>query len=221
MRVLHFDQEKAKLRIENVFDLFYLRDIIEPKDEITAKSLRSIFVKRGEKIEKVGKKFVRLTIKVEKVRLRKNILRIIGKIVEAPEDIKKGYHSIEVKVGSTIEIKKAKWKKEKIEKLRKAEVVISFADRRIIEEFFMHVNKNDGYATYGIKPVKFAIDSNGVKILLIPEKKFGDRKIEKMIYETEKRGGKIKIVKSKNWGKKFCDLYDIGALLRFPIFYLS
>ncbi|MDD5416988.1 MAG: hypothetical protein PHU12_03355, partial [Candidatus Aenigmarchaeota archaeon] len=52
----------GRLTPESLDDLFILKDIITPNSLVKAKTLRSVQVKRGEDVEKVGKKPVVLTI---------------------------------------------------------------------------------------------------------------------------------------------------------------
>lgn len=223
MKIIKFDKKRnyAKIRVENKLDLWHLEKMIEPRDLITAKTIRTIFVLREGKKEKAGRKQFTLTIKVEKVRYhkQKEKLRIIGKIVEGPNEVQLGsYHAIEVGVGKRLKIEKGKWKKEQIERLERARVKIGKAEIDLIKEFFIHVNKEDGLATYGVKKLKTAATIGAVKIALIPEKKIRERKTEKLARKIEDKGGKIKLVSEESdEGKKFCRQYDVAAILRFPI----
>lgn len=129
MRILKKDLKKGFITIKvNVNDdLWYLEGIIEVGDLIKARTLRSLFIEREGKKTKIGKKPMVLTIQVEKIEFQKysNSLRLIGKIVEGPEEVQTGsYHTIEVKIGSVITIQKEEWKKFQLEKLKKAEIVI-------------------------------------------------------------------------------------------------
>lgn len=87
----------AKITPESVEDLDILKDVISPGSFVTSKSPRSIKVKReGELVRaKTGRKEVIMKIRVEKVEL-KDSLRLTGMIVEAPEDVDRGYHTIEI-----------------------------------------------------------------------------------------------------------------------------
>jgi stalled ribosome rescue protein Dom34 len=222
MKIFEFDQNRyAKIKVNNRLDLWHLQNIIEPKDLIKAKTLRTIFIQREDKREKLKKKkLVTLTIKVEKIDFHKykNKLRITGKIVEAPKEISLGeYHTVEVGLGSILTIEK-KWKKEQIERLEKAKIKIKGASPKTIQEFFMHVNKADGLAAYGLDNIKLVSISGAVKVLLVPEEKIQEKEVGKLMKEVENRRGEIKLIsKKEEIGKKFCRTYDIAAILRFPI----
>lgn len=223
MKVFEFNQAKkyAIIKIDNQLDFWHLQNIIEKGDLVKAKTLRRIFIQREEKKIKAKKKLVFLKIKVEKIELHKHLnkLRITGKIVEAPKEIPLGdYHTIEIGFGSKLTIEKEEWKKEQIERLEKAEIKIETIKPKLIQEFFVHVNKQDGLAAYGFEEVKIAASAGAVKILLVPEEKIAEKEVEEIIKEVESKKGEIKIVsKKEDLGKKFCDMYGIGAILRFAI----
>lgn len=223
MRVIEFDQAKkyAIIRIDNQLDFLNLQKIIEKNDLIKAKTLRRIFIQREEEKIKARKKLVSLKIKVEKLEFNENLkkLRIVGKIIEAPKEIPLGdYHTIEVGLGSKFIIEKDEWKKEQIERLEKARIRIGTTKPKIIQEFFIHVNKQDGLVVYGVEEVKTAALAGAVKILLVPEDEIAEKEIEEIITEVESKKGEINIVsKNNDLGKKFCNTYHIGAILRFSI----
>jgi len=108
----------GKLTPENADDLWVLSDILGVGSLVTAKTLRSIEVMRGDKKEKVGKKSVVLTIGIEKVELGEK-LRLTGKIVEGPKDVTRGYHTIEVNPGDFIKVERP-WKAWEINKIKAA-----------------------------------------------------------------------------------------------------
>lgn len=129
MNILKSDFQKGfvKLKINLNDDLWYLDSIIETADVIRAKTMRSLFIQREGKREKIGKKPMFLSIQVEKSEFQKhaNILRLMGKIVEGPEDVQKGsYHTIGVKLGTVLTIYKKEWKQYQIDKIKKAQTKI-------------------------------------------------------------------------------------------------
>lgn len=223
MKIIEFSPERkiAKLKINNTLDLWHLEKIVERGDLITAKTLRTIFIRREEEKIKTRKKLVTLTIRVEKIDFskQKNKLRLKGKIVEAPEDVQRGsYHTIEIGLGDKLKIEKREWEKEHIKRLKKARFIVKIAEPKLIQEFFIHINKNDGLAVYGFDQVKIASQIGAVKFALIPEEKIREKPTEELIEEVEKKRGKIKLIsKKQKEGGKFCKIYDIGAILRFPI----
>jgi len=111
----------AKITPESQEDLEILKEVITPEALVTAKSPRSIKIKReGELIRaKTGRKEVLMKIKVEKIDLKEK-LRLTGKIIEAPEDVEKGYHTIEIEPNKFLKIEK-KWKGWEIDRIKSAE----------------------------------------------------------------------------------------------------
>ncbi|MBU5575013.1 MAG: mRNA surveillance protein pelota [Candidatus Aenigmatarchaeota archaeon] len=107
---------------ENQDDLWILTKILEKNAIITAKTERSIIVQRGEEKEKVGKRTITLSISLEKIEFEGNRLRLGGKIIEGPEDIEKGWHTIEIKPLEEFKIKQ-KWKSWQIDKIKSAEII--------------------------------------------------------------------------------------------------
>jgi len=154
MKQLYYNPKKGeiKLKIENLDDLWYLSNIIEPKDIIKGKTLRKI--KIGEKEQrkiKIIKKPVFIKIEVEKIEFSKHsdILRISGIVKEAPEDISRGsHHTFNVEENSIITIIKEKWLKYQLDKLKEAtrkeslKILLCILDR---EEAFFALTKKQGY----------------------------------------------------------------------------
>ena len=110
--------EIAKITPEDMDDVWLLHEIILPGTLVTAKTERTVEVKRDEGKETVGRKTVVLTLLVEKADMADR-LRLVGKIVEAPADMTKGYHSIDIKPGSFLTIQKP-WKTWEVNKIRAA-----------------------------------------------------------------------------------------------------
>ena len=218
MKIVELIENERKLKLvpQNLFDILLLEETIEKNDLVGGKCMRNIFLRISGKKEKVGRRFVYLRIKVEKVKFDKarKMLRIKGRIVEAPEDVGKGsYHTFEVKEGSLIEIWKNDWNEELIEKLKKVEV--SIASEKIVNEFLVSVRKGSDLVLYGIKKLKIAARINAVKVLLVCEEILDNDEVKELIETVRKKGGKILIV--KNGKKEFCKVYRVGAILRFKV----
>jgi protein pelota len=141
----------AKIRIENLDDLWYLSHIIDPDDLVKSKTVRKVRI--GEKTDKarVEKKQVLVKIKVEKTEFSKtsDVLRIQGIIEEEHEDIPRGSHqSISAEIGSILTIEKKKWLKYQSDKLKEAvlskipKIIICVFDR---EEAYFALMKKYGY----------------------------------------------------------------------------
>ncbi len=126
MRLLKTNLKKGivKLQVDIDDDLWYLKNIIEPGDLVKARTLRSQFLYREDKKEKVGKKPMVLEIGVEKIEFQRHVfqLRFSGKIVAGPDETElSSYHTIGVELGSTIIITKKEWPRYLLQKLKKAE----------------------------------------------------------------------------------------------------
>ena len=110
--------------VSSLDDLWFLSQVIEKNDKVTAKTIRKIKLGSGdERKSSVIKKWVRLTIDVEKVEFHKynNNLRIAGKISEGPDDIPRGsFHTIAVEEGTVLGIEKKEWLKHQWEQVKEA-----------------------------------------------------------------------------------------------------
>lgn len=224
MRLLEFKRAKNYMwiKVERALDLFYLQELIEKNDLITAKTVRTIFMYKYGKKEKVGRKAVRLTLKVEKIGFDKttNKLRVKGTIVEGPEEVPTGaYHTIEIRIGSVFKLEKSKWKDKHLEIIDIAKLDIGYVKtKKILEEFYMHVYKDDGLAAYGLEDVKMATSIGAVDTLIIPESVLDSKEIRDLAKEVGKKGGKVRLLPGKNRSsKKFSKTYRVGAILRFRI----
>jgi len=336
-----FKKGFVKIKINLNDDLWYLDSIIESGDLIKSITLRSLFLDREGKKEKIGKKPMLLTIELEKSEFQKhaNTLRLMGKIIEGPDDVQKGsYHTIGVKVGSVLSIYKNEWKQYQIDKLRKAqtkvpEVLIVLTDMnqaifgrlkrsgleiiseirnphsiheeekllefykkvaseinklstdmkkiilagpgfakehvqkiiqnkfseiknkliidsvssatksgineifkrgtldkvikeseivkesQIIQNFFTHLNKDDGLVLYGLKEIEEADNTGAIEILLVSEEKIREKQIEELAKSVEKKKGQVEIISSiHELGEQFCRMGGLGAILRFRIY---
>jgi len=132
----------GKITPESQEDLEILEEVITPESFVTAKSPRSIKIKReGDLVRaKSGKREVVLKIQVEKIELKEK-LRLTGKIVEAPEDVEKGYHTVEVEPGKFIKIEKV-WKGWEIDRVKSAErkyelILICILDETEADFYFL------------------------------------------------------------------------------------
>jgi protein pelota len=139
----------GKITPESQEDLEILKEVITIGSLITAKSPRSIKIKReGELIRaKTGRREVIMKLQVEKIDLKEK-LRLTGKIIEAPEDVEKGYHTIEIEPDKFLKVEKI-WKGWEIDRIksaeRRAEPVLvcildeSEADFYLLKERYKHL----------------------------------------------------------------------------------
>ncbi|NIM46680.1 MAG: mRNA surveillance protein pelota [Candidatus Aenigmarchaeota archaeon] len=123
-------------------DLYILKEVITPGNFITAKSPRSVKIRReGELIRaKTGRKESIMKILVEKIEL-KDKLRLTGKILEAPERVERGYHTIEIEPNKFLKIEK-EWKSWEIDRIKSAErrpepVLVCILDENEADFYFL------------------------------------------------------------------------------------
>ncbi len=154
MKLIHTDFKKGevKVKIENLDDLWYLNQIVEKKDLVKGKTLRKIKIgEETQRKQKVEKKAIFLLIEVEKVEFSKtsNVLRILGTVKQAPEDVPLGsHHTFNVEENTIISIIKQKWLKFHVDRLKEAskesssKILICVHDR---EEAYFALMKKYGY----------------------------------------------------------------------------
>ncbi|MFC1691324.1 mRNA surveillance protein pelota [Nanoarchaeota archaeon] len=157
MKTLHSDFKRgiAKILIENLDDLWYLSSIIEPGDLISGKTERKIKIGGGkgneDKAAKIIRKTIFLKIRAEKTEFSKtsNNLRVLGTIVEGPEDLARGdHHSFNLEENYQFTLEKATWLKFQIDKLKEASsgvqsnILLCIHDR---EEAYFALMKKYGY----------------------------------------------------------------------------
>lgn len=154
MKIIHQDLRKGKIkiRIENLDDLWYLSSVIDEGDFVKGKSLRKISKSgKEERSKDVRKKTVFLKIRVGKIEFSKtsNILKVLGKVEEGPEDVPKGsHHSFNLEEGSVVSVIKKEWLKYQLDKIKEAssekvaKILICVFDR---EEAYFALMKKYGY----------------------------------------------------------------------------
>ena len=154
MKLLHSNLKKGEVKVlaQNLDDLWYLSTIIEPKDFVQGKTLRKIKIGSSEqRAKEASKKPVFLKIEVENVEFSKytNVLRILGVIKAAPEEIPLGdHHTFNIDENTAITIIKRQWLKYQLEKLKeacsekKSSLLICVHDR---EEAYFALFKKYGY----------------------------------------------------------------------------
>src|SRR3989338_5592801 len=119
-----FKKGKAKVKVENLDDLWYLKQVIDPKDLVKNRTLRKIKLSDDvQRKQKAEKKPVVLVLEVDKVEFSKtsNVLRVLGVVKEGPEDVPLGsYHTFNIEENSIIMITKQNWLKFQIDRLKEA-----------------------------------------------------------------------------------------------------
>lgn len=152
MKIIKKDLKKGSLtlKIENADDIWILSQVINPEDEISGKTERKIKLGDGtDRNVKIIKKWVSMTIKVEKTEIGDNLLRVLGVITFGPEDVARGeHHSFKLEPDTIFTIIKTSWMKYQIEKINEAanakqqKIYVAVFDR---EEAHIAKLKGQGY----------------------------------------------------------------------------
>jgi protein pelota len=204
--------DTAKITPETMEDLDMLRGIITPGSLVTSKSPRSIKIKReGELVRaKTGRKEVLMKVQVEKVELSDSSLRINGKIVEAPEDVEKGYHTIDIEPDKFLVVEKP-WKGWEVDRIRSAEkraepVIVCILDENeadvyLLKErykFLLHIDSessgkrfdpkkaDERQKAYLGKVLEILRSKSDVKKIIVAGPAFAKEDLQKLIKEREK-----------------------------------
>ena len=135
MKILEFDDKRgfAKLRIDNLDDLWLLTRVINKSDIIGSETTR--IVKKGDSEDGQRKKMY-VKLEVDKLDLQGNVLRILGKLDECsnPEVPLGSFHTISVEPSTNIELFKSikKWELQRIkeaeESSKRPKVLLCAAD---------------------------------------------------------------------------------------------
>ena len=128
MKVFVIKKDEIRVKVEIPEDLLALKDILKQGDKVYGKTSRVI--KKETRTERVP---MFLGIEVEKTEITQyGTLRVLGKIIEGPENLITygSYHTIEVKLGYELIIKK-EWSEWEIERLKEA-ILISESPEALI-----------------------------------------------------------------------------------------
>ncbi|MFW5927921.1 MAG: mRNA surveillance protein pelota, partial [Thermoplasmatota archaeon] len=154
MKILHQDtrEGKIKVRIDNMDDLWHLKNIIDPDDIVSAVTYRREETQRDKiRSERGEKKRMRLDIEVEKMEFHEfsDRLRILGVIIDGPQDLG-SYHTLNLTDGDELTIIKDEWKKHELDRLKEA---VERSEEPIIT--FVALEENDAVIAimrqYGLK----------------------------------------------------------------------
>lgn len=159
MKVLNLDEREgvAKVLVEDIEDLWNLRVLVKPGDLVEARTVRMVKLRTEMGAVREGRRFpMDLTLKVESVDFDRygRRLRVRGIVVEAPErfeGVKGSYHTINVKPGSIITVKKEKMYGYELERFKKlcvsrfTPVILVSIDR---DEASVAVLRGYGYEVY-------------------------------------------------------------------------
>ena len=111
---------ELKVLIENLDDLWVIYNIIHENDQIKGRTFRRVVIREGD----AGtRKPMTLLLNVQKVEFHEftNRLRVLGTIIEGPEDwVSTGqHHTFNLEPGSKISIFKDKWYRNDIQRIRR------------------------------------------------------------------------------------------------------
>jgi len=103
------ESSRARLRVDSLDDLWHLRELARPGDVATALTWRTA-LREGQDVERAGKaekRAMTLSVKIERVEWDafSNRLRLLGPIVEGPQDVG-SYHTIVVEPGMDVALAK-------------------------------------------------------------------------------------------------------------------
>ncbi|MDO8481021.1 MAG: mRNA surveillance protein pelota [Nanoarchaeota archaeon] len=149
MKQLSSERGKHHLKVDTQDDLWYLSQIIDSGDFVSGKTLRKMKTgTQDDRTQKAAKVPVFIKIQVEKVEWG-DTLRVLGRVVEGPEDLSHGeHHSFVLEPHTEFTLEKQRWlsyQKEKLEEAcaqQQAPILIAVHDR---EEAYLAVTKRSGY----------------------------------------------------------------------------
>jgi len=135
MKIIFQDRKEGliRLKVDNLDDIWILSRIISKDDIVTSETTR--IVKKSD--EQEGKRIkLKIKLKVEKIEFQKNMLRLLGTIIESSnENVPHGsFHTITIGRGSKISIKKEwqEWQikriKDAVEATKKPKLILCAAD---------------------------------------------------------------------------------------------
>ncbi len=105
-----------------------------------------------------------------------------------------------------------------LEKIIKDSEVIK--ETKLIEEFFLHLKKDDGLVIYKMNEIEQAEVSGAILSLLVSEEKIRDQKIDNIARNVENKNGEVFIISvSHEIGQQFNSFGGVGAVLRYKLFY--
>ncbi|MFO7710495.1 MAG: mRNA surveillance protein pelota [Candidatus Woesearchaeota archaeon] len=149
MKKLASHKGEMKLETQDLEDIWYLSQVIDPGDHISGKTFRKIKLSGEEEKTSVERKPIFLEIKVEKVEFSNNILRVKGTVTSGPDDVPLGsYHTFSIDEGTIFKLRKEQWlgfQKEKIKEATEGaqtRILMVVFDR---EEAYFAMLKKYGY----------------------------------------------------------------------------
>ena len=157
MKVLGVDRQQGivKLRVDSLDDLWHLHELALPGDLATALTWRTAEIAgKDERSGKAEKRPMTLTVRVESVEwdAYSNRLRLLGPIVEGPQDVG-SYHTLVVEPPGEVTLRKAKGlKPHHLERLDEA---VAATQRPLV--VFLAIEENEAVVAllrqYGVQKI--------------------------------------------------------------------
>jgi len=121
MKILALRKDEANIKVDTLDDLWHLSRLIEPEDIVAGEIIRKVKISSEEERTRVKKEAYFVKIKAEKIVFEPSAVRIIGIIIEGPEELALGsHHTLDVRPSDTVKIYKA-WKQFQLKRLKDAE----------------------------------------------------------------------------------------------------
>ena len=167
MKILHQEKKygKIKVRVDNMDDLWHLKNLINEGDIVSAVTYRREETQQDKiRSERGEKKRMRLDIEIEKVEFHEftDRLRILGVIIEGPQD-HGSYHTLNITEGDELTIIKEKWKDHELERLKEA---VEHSQKPVIT--FLALEQDDATIAimrqYGLKEMAHMSPNMGGKM---------------------------------------------------------
>jgi len=95
-------------------------------------------------------------------------------------------------------------------------------ETKLIEEFFTHLKKDDGFGIYGVDEIEKANEIGAIEIILVSDKRIKNQEIEELLNFIENKGGKIEVISTAHdSGEQFDRMGGLGATLRFKFYQMN
>ena len=121
MKILFLSKDEAKIKVDTLDDLWHLSRLIEPEDVVAGEIVRKVKIGKEEEKARVKRETYYVKIKAERVVFEPSAVRVVGTIVEGPEELPiGGHHTLDVRPSDVIKIFKP-WKPFQVKRLREAE----------------------------------------------------------------------------------------------------
>ncbi|MFH1779914.1 MAG: mRNA surveillance protein pelota [Candidatus Micrarchaeota archaeon] len=90
---------------------------------------------------------------------------------------------------------------------------------KVLEEFKVHLAKEDGFVVYGVKDVENALQMSAVKKLLVLDELFRNREYQELLARAKNSGVELIVFDSSDDAGKEFSTFKLAGLLRFKLSY--